>query len=176
MCLLPRGAVRFPESTTTSLSRPSLTAVAFAKARAEPSASPPTPTRTYSETGTRVQRRQLYRVCWFQQTWQHEVVDMRISSDKDVPHHPSTLFLHYGEEHSRWQKQLQHRECVSPSIDPTQLEATFRALYYYNVIPTLTTRRSNKRRSSRRRSSRRRRSRRSRRRRNYGPAMISLLC
>ncbi|KAJ8583060.1 hypothetical protein M405DRAFT_532303 [Rhizopogon salebrosus TDB-379] len=47
--LLPRGAVHFPESTTTSLSRPSNsspTAVAFAKARSEPSASPPMPTRT----------------------------------------------------------------------------------------------------------------------------------
>jgi hypothetical protein len=103
--LLPRGAVRFPESTTASLSRPSNsspTAVAFAKARAEPSASPPMPTRTYAETGTRVQRRQLYPVCWFQQTWQPEIVDMRTSSDKDVPRHPSTLFWHYGEEHSRW--------------------------------------------------------------------------
>ncbi|KAJ8585120.1 hypothetical protein M405DRAFT_825675 [Rhizopogon salebrosus TDB-379] len=103
--LLPRGAVRFPESTTTSLSRPfnsSLTAVAFSKARAEPSASPPMPTRTYAETGTRVQRRQLYPVYWFQQTWQPEIVDMRTSSDKDVSHHPSTLFRHYGEEHSRW--------------------------------------------------------------------------
>jgi hypothetical protein len=91
--LLPRGAVRFRESTTTSLSRPSnssLTAVAFSKARAEPSASPPMPTRTYAETGTRVQRRQLYPVYWFQQTWQPEIVDMRTSSDKDVSHHPSS--------------------------------------------------------------------------------------
>jgi hypothetical protein len=60
------------------------------------------PMRTYAETGTRVQRRQLYPMCWFQQTWQPEIVDMRTSSDKDVPHHPSTLFWHYGEEHSRW--------------------------------------------------------------------------
>ncbi|KAJ8583059.1 hypothetical protein M405DRAFT_829510 [Rhizopogon salebrosus TDB-379] len=36
-------------------------------------------------------------------------------------------------------KQLQRCECVSPSIDPTQPDATFRALYYYNLIPTLTT-------------------------------------
>jgi hypothetical protein len=71
----------------SSLSNSSPTAVAFAKARVEPSASPPTQTRTYAETDTRVQRRQLYRMCWFQQTWQHEIVDMRTSSDKDVRHY-----------------------------------------------------------------------------------------
>jgi hypothetical protein len=35
-----------------------------------------------------IQRPQLYRVCWFQQTWHYEIVDMRTSSDKNVPHHP----------------------------------------------------------------------------------------
>jgi hypothetical protein len=58
--------------TLSPLSNSSPTAVAFVKASAEPSASPPTSTRTYAETGTRVQRRQFYRMGWSQQTWQHE--------------------------------------------------------------------------------------------------------
>ncbi|KAJ8581813.1 hypothetical protein M405DRAFT_868353 [Rhizopogon salebrosus TDB-379] len=49
------------DSQNSQMHLPSTVSNGFAKASAEPSASPPMPTRTYAETGTGVQRCQFYR-------------------------------------------------------------------------------------------------------------------
>ncbi|KAJ8585624.1 hypothetical protein M405DRAFT_865257, partial [Rhizopogon salebrosus TDB-379] len=78
--LLPRGAVRFPEFTTTSLSLPSLTARRLPShlprlGRSVSSASPPTPTSDIEDIcrdrHKSAKTSTLLRG-WSQQTWQHE--------------------------------------------------------------------------------------------------------
>ncbi|KAJ8583005.1 hypothetical protein M405DRAFT_829662 [Rhizopogon salebrosus TDB-379] len=87
--LLPWGAVRFPEPTATLLSRPPLTACRLLShlPRLRHSVSSATsPTSTSGPEDICRDRHGDTNVVG--------IVDMRTSLDKDVPHHPSTLFRH----------------------------------------------------------------------------------
>jgi hypothetical protein len=165
----PRGALRFPESITTSVSHPSLTTRQLLLhlprlGRSISPASPPMPTSDIEDTcrdrhksaktstlsGGLIPADMAPRTSLELLTLQTRMclitsrpsfgTRVRITRDRSVlVSCPVAIFYKFIRQFMAEAKPKTVRTLSSPSIDSIRLDTTFSTLYYYTLVPTLTT-------------------------------------